>query len=142
MPAADWPPSEGRLTPRWGPASDNSTLYARVGARKGIPHKFKIAVAGCRNGCTKPQENDLGIMGDSNGFTLFVGGKMGKRPRGADPPPLEIAGEEQLFRVVESVIDWFAAVGTMGEHFGAAIDRVGLDKLVEHLSRPQAAPLP
>jgi dissimilatory sulfite reductase (desulfoviridin) alpha/beta subunit len=117
-------------------------LHARVGARKGLPHKFKIAVAGCPNGCTKPQENDLGIMGRGKGFTVFVGGKMGKRPRWADPLPLEIAGEEQLLQVVEAVIDWFAAVGTLGERFGATIDRVGLDKLVEHLSRPQATPLP
>ena len=117
-------------------------LHAHVGGRKGLPHKFKIAVAGCRNGCTKPQENDLGIMGGGKGFALFVGGKMGKRPRWADPLPLEIAGEEQLLRIVGSVIDWFAAVGTAGERFGATIDRVGLDKLVEHLSGLRAAPLP
>jgi anaerobic sulfite reductase subunit C len=28
-----------------------------------LPHKFKIAVSGCPNGCTKPWQNDLGIMG-------------------------------------------------------------------------------
>lgn len=30
--------------------------------RGGIPHKFKVAVAGCPRACTKPQENDLGFM--------------------------------------------------------------------------------
>lgn len=35
----------------------------RVYGRAGLPHKFKIGVAGCPNACTKPQENDLGIMG-------------------------------------------------------------------------------
>ena len=30
---------------------------------EGLPHKFKIAVTGCPNGCIKPQENDIGIMG-------------------------------------------------------------------------------
>lgn len=29
----------------------------------GYPHKFKIGISGCPNGCIKPQENDLGIMG-------------------------------------------------------------------------------
>lgn len=29
----------------------------------GHPHKFKIGITGCPNGCVKPQENDLGIMG-------------------------------------------------------------------------------
>ncbi len=31
--------------------------------RPGLPHKFKIGLAGCANGCTKPLENDLGIAG-------------------------------------------------------------------------------
>lgn len=29
----------------------------------GHPHKFKIGITGCPNGCVKPQENDFGIMG-------------------------------------------------------------------------------
>ena len=28
-----------------------------------VPHKFKIAVAGCPNSCTKPRENDIGFAG-------------------------------------------------------------------------------
>jgi dissimilatory sulfite reductase (desulfoviridin) alpha/beta subunit len=110
-------------------------LHARVGSRKGLPHKFKIAIAGCLNGCTKPNENDLGVMGRAKGFTVFVGGKMGKQPRWADILPLDVASEERLFEVVDSVIDWFAAEGKPGERFGATIDRVGLEKLVQHLGR-------
>lgn len=29
----------------------------------GLPHKFKIAVSGCPNACTKPRENDIGFSG-------------------------------------------------------------------------------
>jgi dissimilatory sulfite reductase (desulfoviridin) alpha/beta subunit len=109
-------------------------LHARVGTRQGLPHKFKIAIAGCLNGCTKPKENDLGILGRKGAFTVFVGGKMGKQPRWADPLPLDISDEEGLFAVVEAVIDWFAEEGRLGERFGATIDRVGLNALMEHLS--------
>ncbi len=28
-----------------------------------VPHKFKIAVSGCPNSCTKPRENDVGFAG-------------------------------------------------------------------------------
>lgn len=28
-----------------------------------LPHKFKIAVSGCPNSCTKPRENDIGFCG-------------------------------------------------------------------------------
>jgi dissimilatory sulfite reductase (desulfoviridin) alpha/beta subunit len=110
------------------------TLRQRVGHRKGLPHKFKIAISGCLNGCTKPQENDLGVMGRGKKLTVFVGGKMGKQPRPADPLPLEIRDEAHLLRIVEATIDWFAAEGQPAERFGAAIDRVGLDSLVRHLA--------
>ncbi len=110
-------------------------LHARIGTRAGLPHKFKIAIAGCLNGCTKPLENDLGIAGRGRGFTVCVGGKMGKRPRLADVLPLEIQDEARLFQIVDAVIDWFAAEGKPGERFGATIDRVGLDALVQRLTR-------
>lgn len=31
--------------------------------RRQAPHKFKIGVAGCPNSCSKPIENDIGVMG-------------------------------------------------------------------------------
>ncbi len=31
--------------------------------RKDAPHKFKIGVSGCPNNCSKPIENDIGVMG-------------------------------------------------------------------------------
>ena len=85
------------------------------------------------NGCTKPSENDLGVTGRAKGFTVFVGGKMGLHPRWADILPIDVATEEQLFQVIDAVIDWFVAEGTSGERFGATIERVGLAKLVQYL---------
>ncbi|MGA2061093.1 MAG: hypothetical protein ABSG67_11475 [Thermoguttaceae bacterium] len=108
-------------------------LHARVGARVGLPHKFKIGIAGCPNGCTKPKENDLGVQGRPAGFTVFVGGKMGKHPRWADILPIQIQDEEHLFKVVEGVIDWYAAEGRPGERFGATIDRVGMELLAQFI---------
>jgi dissimilatory sulfite reductase (desulfoviridin) alpha/beta subunit len=110
-------------------------LHAQFKTRKDLPHKFKIAIAGCVNGCTKPQENDLGIQGNVKGFTVLVGGKMGKQPRWADVLPLDIPDEAALFRVVQAAIDWFAANGNPGERFGSAIDRLGLESLT-HACQP------
>jgi dissimilatory sulfite reductase (desulfoviridin) alpha/beta subunit len=109
-------------------------LHARVGSRNALPHKFKIAIAGCPNGCTKPKENDLGVQGRAGGFTVFVGGKMGKHPRWADVLPLQIQEEVQLFGVFDHVIDWYAAEGKPGERFGATIDRIGIEQLVQSIS--------
>lgn len=110
-------------------------LHARVGMRDGLPHKFKIGISGCPNGCTKPKENDLGVMGRGKGFAVFVGGKMGKQPRWGDLLPEEISDEDRLMRIVDAVIDWYAAEGSPRERFGSTIDRVGLDRLIEHLGR-------
>ena len=38
-------------------------IHNRVNDFEGLPHKFKITVSGCPNSCTKPSENDLGVMG-------------------------------------------------------------------------------
>lgn len=38
-------------------------IDSRFYGQGGLPHKFKFAVAGCTNACTKPAENDLGING-------------------------------------------------------------------------------
>lgn len=108
-------------------------LRANVGARGGLPHKFKIAVSGCPNGCTKPTENDLGVMGSGKRFVVFVGGKMGKHPRCADRLPFDISDEDHLLRAANVVIDWYAARGNAGERFGATLDRVGLASLVARL---------
>ena len=48
--------------------------------------------------------------------------------------PIQIQDETHLFKVVETVIDWYAAEGRPGERFGATIDRVGMERLVQFLS--------
>ncbi len=45
------------------PQSLARRLDAQVYGRADLPHKFKIGITGCPNGCIKPQENDLGVMG-------------------------------------------------------------------------------
>jgi dissimilatory sulfite reductase (desulfoviridin) alpha/beta subunit len=115
-------------------------LHDRVGSRKNLPHKFKIGIAGCHNGCTKPMENDVGIQGRPGGFKLFVGGKMGRHPRFADLLPIEIRDESQLLNIVEATIDWFATQGGSGERFGSTIHRVGLRELVQHVLKSTPGP--
>ena len=40
-------------------AAELDAEYLRIPA----PHKFKIGISGCPNNCSKPVENDIGIMG-------------------------------------------------------------------------------
>lgn len=108
-------------------------LASAVGGRSGLPHKFKIAVTGCPNGCAKPIENDLGVMGVSKGYRIFVGGRMGRAARLGDRLPLILPDETSLMRVIEAAIDWYCQNAEGRERFGSTIDRVGLDSLMKRL---------
>ncbi len=108
-------------------------LHVRVGSRSGLPHKFKIAITGCRNSCVMPVVNDIGIMGLAQGFAVFVGGKVGKQPRWGDRLPMTVPDEATLFQVIDAVLDFYVAYGHERERFGMTIDRAGLDRLLEFL---------
>jgi dissimilatory sulfite reductase (desulfoviridin) alpha/beta subunit len=112
-------------------------LHAKFGGRSGLPHKFKIGIAGCRHGCTKPQENDFGILGTAKGFVVFVGGKMGKNPRLADQLPFEISSQEHLLSLIEATLNWYIANGADGERFGSTIDRLGINCFVATIANGQ-----
>ena len=109
-------------------------LDKRVGRRSGLPHKCKIAVTGCPNRCVNSLSNDIGIMGTGRGTcAVFVGGKLGKKPRVADELPVKVAEGDDLCRIVEATIDWYQANGETKERFGFTLDRLGIESLIQAL---------
>ncbi|MDR1957793.1 MAG: hypothetical protein LBQ54_01905 [Planctomycetaceae bacterium] len=108
-------------------------LFKKFGKRKNLPHKFKIAVAGCRHCCSKPQINDLGIMGSARGFEISVGGMSGKSPRWGDKLPIPAKNKTELLRLIKLIIDWYAVHGNDKERFGAAIDRISFPRFLEDI---------
>jgi dissimilatory sulfite reductase (desulfoviridin) alpha/beta subunit len=110
-------------------------LHEKFGGRDGLPHKFKISIAGCRHGCTKPQENDLGILGTAAGLEVFVGGKMGKSPHLADRLPWTVASETQLEATIEAILAWFVAHGKFGERFATALEKHGKEQLFAEIQQ-------
>ena len=112
-------------------------LDERVGRRDGLPHKCKIAITGCPNRCANTLSNDIGIMGVARGkCALFVGGKLGTRPRQADRLPFTVAEDSDLCGVVAAVIDWYAAHGETRERLAATLDRIGLEPLADAVGPP------
>ena len=153
--------------------------------RQQAPHKFKIGVSGCPNSCSKPIENDVGVMGGvlpgwdketciscrlcvsicpvkaiherddvfvldaekciycglcikncptaawtarKTGYTLFLGGTLGKRPRLGTRAKALIETKEELLRDVESVFCFYLNHGNKKERFGHTLDRIGVEK--------------
>jgi dissimilatory sulfite reductase (desulfoviridin) alpha/beta subunit len=68
------------------------------------------------------------------GFIVFVGGKMGRKPRFSDQLPGIVEDEGELFEIFEKTMDFFKEHGLTRERFGDTLDRVGLDKLLSTLN--------
>ena len=153
--------------------------------RQEAPHKFKLGISGCPNNCSKPVENDIGVMGgvlpgwdreaciscrlcvsicptqaisqrdkefvlDSDkcilcglcirncsssawtpqrtGYTLYLGGTMGKKPRLGTKAKVLIESQEELLRFIRRAFDYYRANGKKKERFGHTLDRIGVDK--------------
>jgi anaerobic sulfite reductase subunit C len=162
-------------------AAEFDEVYLRIPA----PHKFKIGISGCPNNCSKPVENDIGIMGGvlpgwdkatctacklclnicptnaidqegdnfvldgdkcilcglcinncpssawtskKTGYTLYLGGTMGKKPRLGTKAKVLIETKEELAASVRKAFDFYTAHGKKKERFGHTLDRIGVDQ--------------
>jgi dissimilatory sulfite reductase (desulfoviridin) alpha/beta subunit len=181
-------------------AAELDAAYLRIQA----PHKWKIGVSGCANNCSKPVENDIGIMGgvlpgwdreaclscklcvsicpgqaitqkdkdfvldtekcllcglcisncpssawtaQKTGYTLYLGGTMGKRPRLGTKAKVLVESKEELLRYVRRAFDFYVAQGRKKERFGHTLDRIGVDRAFaeifsEEAGKGQAAAVP
>ncbi len=66
---------------------DSVTMAIDIEDRyKGLrsPHKLKFAVSGCTRECAEAQSKDVGVIATENGWSLYVCGNGGMKPRHAD----------------------------------------------------------
>lgn len=66
---------------------DSVGMAIRIEDRyKGLrsPHKLKFAVSGCTRECAEAQSKDVGVIATENGWSLYVCGNGGMKPRHAD----------------------------------------------------------
>jgi nitrite reductase (NADH) large subunit len=71
---------------RYG-VQDSVGMAIRVENRyRGIrsPHKIKLAVSGCTRECAEAQSKDVGVIATEKGWSLYVCGNGGMKPRHAD----------------------------------------------------------
>ncbi|WP_319506579.1 4Fe-4S binding protein [uncultured Methanolobus sp.] len=79
--------------------------------------------------CVKACRKDA-MQTKAQGFKIFVGGKVGKRPRMGDMF-FKTDNEEVVFDILEKTIDYYRENALEGERLGDVIDRCGLDKFGE-----------
>lgn len=93
---------------------------------KNLPNKLKIGVSGCPHSCADSAFKDIGLIGSGKGWMFYVGGKGGMKPRIADRIALCIP-EENLFNLVEKIIEVYDNNATGKERIGDYIDRIGIE---------------
>lgn len=83
----------------------SDAILAKFGSREITKPKYKIAIAGCKIGCSNPRTTDFGIIGTKDGYDLYLGGKGGPKPaigvcvkKGLD--------QEQLLEVMSTLVDY------------------------------------
>lgn len=94
---------------------------------RNLPNKLKIGVSGCPNSCSDSHTRDIGLIGGPRGWMIYVGGKGGVKPRLGDRLAINIP-EENLFQIVEKIIEIYDKEGKGKERLGDYIDRVGIEE--------------
>lgn len=70
------------------------------------PHKIKFAVSGCTRECAEAQSKDVGVIATAEGWSLYVCGNGGMKPRHAD---LFVTGldDETLIKYIDRFLMFY-----------------------------------
>lgn len=67
------------------------------------------------------------------GYTLFLGGTMGKKPRLATKVKILIETKEELFNFIKRAFEFYQREGRKKERFGHTLERYGLEKALKEI---------
>ena len=112
---------------------DSVGMAIRIEERyKGLraPHKLKFAVSGCTRECAEAQSKDVGVIATENGWSLYVCGNGGMKPRHAD---LFATGldDETLIKYIDRFLMFYIRTGDRLQRTSVWMDNMegGLDYL-------------
>jgi sulfite reductase (ferredoxin) len=99
---------------------------------------LNVRMTGCPNGCARPYQSDIGIVGRSGDkFSLFVGGRiLGDR---LNFMLRDLVPQAQLIATLVPLLENFKQTRTPAEGFGDWCHRLGAEKL-QALLPPEARP--
>lgn len=122
----------------WNPMGCTGTLckYARQDALADAiaiaslagtktPRQVKIGVSGCPNSCAWSKVVDIGLIGNKDGYDIYIGGDAGRNPRTGRK--LKTVSKEGAVAAVKEIVDRFNTYGKDGEHIYQVVERLGLD---------------
>ena len=103
-----------------------------------LPHKFKIALSGCPNTCTRAQQTEIGIHGQVDasgpqkriGYAVYLGGCGGRTPR-IGFKLNRIFSEDEVLTVVQKVVAFYKAQAKPRQRLALLIEELGRDAFLE-----------
>ena len=105
------------------------TLDKKFSGRR-LPFKMIISVSGCSRSCSEPLVKDIGVVASKEGYSLFVGGAAGRKPRIAQRL-LDNLNEQEVIHAVERIVSLYEKKGRTPERLGIFIEKMGLEKFRE-----------
>ncbi|MEH7235394.1 nitrite reductase [Bacillus sp. JJ1562] len=100
-------------------------------AGKPAPFTLRPAYTGCPVGCGEPLVNDIGVIKVRDGYDLYIGGKAKGKDARTGTLLMEQLTPEQLYEVVEKIINIYAEQGKKREQFSKFVTRYGLENIKE-----------
>lgn len=105
---------------------------------KDLPHKFKISISGCPNGCTRADASEIGIHGQvdvkdpvkKNGYTIYLAGCGGRTPR----PGIrldKVFTEDEVLRLIERVVGFFKTNAKPRQRLAALVEEIGREEFLK-----------
>jgi len=97
-----------------------------------LPHKFKIAISGCPNACTRAQSSEIGIHGAVDlthserriGYAVYLGGCGGKEPHMGFKLD-KVYTEEEVLSLIVKVVEFYKNNAKPRQRLAMLIEETG-----------------
>jgi len=117
---------------RYGVQDSVGLAIALENRYKGLraPHKIKLAVSGCTRECAEAQSKDVGVIATQSGWTLYVCGNGGMKPRHANVLASDI-DQATLIRYVDRFLMFYIRTAERLQRTASWLDNLegGIDYL-------------
>ncbi len=125
-----------------------SRIEKELGLKCGLdlPHKFKIAISGCPNACTRPRASEIGIHGQVDvsspekriGYVIYLGGSGGRLPMEGFKLG-KIFTEDEALSLIGKVVTFYKKMAKPRQRLSLLIEEVGREKFLEEIAVRRSA---
>jgi len=106
-----------------------------------LPHKFKIAVSGCPNACTRVQVSEIGLHGQAYqdgavprfGYAIYLGGCSGRTLRFGFKLD-KVFTEDEALSLIDRVVKFYKGHAKPRQRLALLIEEFGKDNFLKEIA--------